>query len=118
MRLMVCGGRDYVDDDTVFEALDRVLAKRRVVLVIHGGASGADSLADQWAKARGIQPMVFEVTRDDWQRLGPRAGPLRNTSMLNHGKPDGVVAFPGGKGTAYMVRQSVNAGLNVWHPIK
>lgn len=114
MRLLVCGGRDYCDDDYVFESLDKVLSKRRVVLVIHGGAAGADTLADDWAKARGIEVMAFPVFPDEWKTVGSKAGPLRNTRMLRDGKPDGVVAFPGGRGTADMVRQAKSAGVPVW----
>jgi hypothetical protein len=41
---------------------------------------------------------------------------IRNTQMLAEGRPDGVVAFPGGRGTANMVRQAAAAGLGVWFP--
>jgi predicted Rossmann-fold nucleotide-binding protein len=33
-------------------------------------------------------------------------------------KPDGVVAFPGGDGTADMVRRARAAGVKVWEPYK
>ena len=32
--------------------------------------------------------------------------------------PVGVVAFPGGTGTADMVRQAKAKGVNVWEPVK
>jgi hypothetical protein len=41
------------------------------------------------------------------------AGPIRNQRMLVEGKPDLVVAFPGGKGTAGMVTLARNAGVDV-----
>ena len=51
-----------------------------------------------------------------WDVYGRRAGPIRNQEMIDEGKPDGVVAFPGGKGTADMVRRAEAAGLKVWFP--
>jgi len=36
--------------------------------------------------------------------------------MIDDGKPDGVVAFPGGTGTADMIRRAKKAGLKVWEP--
>jgi hypothetical protein len=38
---------------------------------------------------------------------------MRNQAMLDYGKPDLVVAFPGGKGTADMVRRARVAGVKV-----
>ena len=44
-------------------------------------------------------------------RIGKKAGPLRNQRMLDEGKPDLVVAFPGGGGTKDTVRRAVQAGV-------
>lgn len=49
----------------------------------------------------------------DWDGLGRKAGPIRNQRMLDEGKPDLVVAFPGDKGTADMVRRARTASLEV-----
>ena len=38
---------------------------------------------------------------------------MRNARMLAEGKPDLVVAFPGGRGTADMVAQARKAGVRV-----
>ena len=108
--LLVCGGRDYADRDHVFATLDRVHAKRPVGLVIHGKARGADTLAGEWADARGIEVWAFPAM---WAQDGKGAGPIRNKRMLDLGQPGGVVAFPGGAGTADMVRRAEAAGLPV-----
>jgi hypothetical protein len=49
----------------------------------------------------------------DWKRLGRKAGPIRNQRMLVEGKPDLVVAFPGGKGMAGMVTLARNASIGI-----
>lgn len=122
MRILVCGGRDYRDRATVYAALDAVHRKTPVTLLIHGAClrkgnpsklAGADFLADEWAASRGIQ---CHRERARWIEYGKAAGPIRNAAMLEL-KPDGVVAFPGGRGTADMVRQAEAAGVTVWRPV-
>jgi hypothetical protein len=49
----------------------------------------------------------------DWGQYGAPAGPIRNKTMLTQGRPDVVLAFPGGTGTADMKRQARRAGVRV-----
>jgi hypothetical protein len=113
MKLIVCGGREWSSVGLTYRALDAVVKKRGVELIITGCARGADSLAVAWATSRGVAHTVY---RADWDGLGRRAGAVRNQQMLDQGKPDGVVAFPGGRGTADMVRRALEAGVPVWQP--
>lgn len=53
MRVVVCGGRDYEDRDTLTATLSWVHENRGISLVIAGCARGADTLAEEWARARG-----------------------------------------------------------------
>jgi hypothetical protein len=112
VRIIVCGGRDYADRARVFEVLDKVHALRVIAEVIQGDAPGADSLAKEWAKAHGIKHTDCPA---DWKSLGRRAGPIRNRYMLTL-KPDGVVAFPGGRGTLDMISAAQEAGVPVYRP--
>lgn len=110
-RVLVCGGRDFADKSRVWRVLDKLHALHPIDVLIVGGASGADHLAEQWAKHHQIAHFVFPA---QWRRLPLRAaGPVRNRRMLDEGKPDRVVAFPGGTGTENMVTQAKNAGLPV-----
>jgi len=80
-----------------------------VTIVLSGCAPGADTLGTEWAEAKGIQ-----VARPaDWNTHGRAAGPIRNQQMLDEGKPELVVSFPGGRGTADMVRRVRAAGIEV-----
>jgi hypothetical protein len=114
LTIVVTGGRDYSDRGAVFAALDSVHAKSGIARLVHGGARGADTLAGDWAKARGIPCDVYPA---DWSRDGKRAGPIRNRSMLGTALPDGVVAFPGGSGTADCVKAAGERGIRVWQPL-
>lgn len=116
MRILVCGGRDYVDARIVYDVLDDMCKWKPVSVIIHGAASGADTLAKKWAKKKGIQDEPYPVTRADWVAKGHAAGPIRNQQMLDKGKPDIVLAFPGGRGTLDMIRRAKKAGLPVYTP--
>lgn len=112
MRILVTGGRDYADLAAVYRALDRVHAKHGIELLIEGGALGADRIARAWAESRGVPWLPFYA---DWRKYGRAvAGKLRNGQMLSEGKPDAVVAFPGGTGTADMIAKAEAAKLPVW----
>jgi predicted Rossmann-fold nucleotide-binding protein len=110
MRVLVCGGRNYRDHIRVGEALNRLHDKLGIDLIIQGGASGADELAFAWARVNGVPEQQFEA---DWENHGSFAGPMRNKRMLEEGRPDLVIAFPGGRGTADMVKKARKAGVNV-----
>lgn len=108
MKVLVCGGRNYQGAEKVHEILDAL--EPAPSLVIHGGASGADWYASQWACRRKVPSMEFPA---NWAKFGRSAGPRRNRQMLAEGKPDLVVAFPGRTGTADMVNQARIAGVRV-----
>lgn len=112
MRVLVCGGRDYADReylDRYLRLLDRV--KGPIKLIISGEARGADTLAKEWALGCGCPYQGFPA---DWAKHGRAAGPIRNQQMLDEGKPDFVVAFAGGRGTADMIKRAERAGIRAW----
>jgi len=110
MRVLVCGGRDYLDAARVTRVLDAAHSKQSFSAVIEGGARGVDAWAGLWARSRDIPVETFAA---DWTAHGKAAGPMRNRRMLTEGKPDLVIAFPGGRGTANMIRQARAAGIPV-----
>jgi hypothetical protein len=110
MRVLVCGGRRFADAAFLDETLDRLHAAHGFTVVIEGDAVGADRMAGAWSESRGIKHIVFKA---DWEASGAKAGPKRNRRMLEEGRPDLVVAFPGGHGTAHMVRIARAAGVAV-----
>lgn len=108
MRILVCGGRDFTD----FPLLQRTLARFKVpgTVIITGMARGADLLAYHWAIESNLQTDCYPA---DWAKYSRSAGPIRNRQMLTEGKPDLVIAFPGGKGTANMVSIARDATIPV-----
>ena len=104
-RILVCGGRDYSDAQKVLE----VLSELKGVTIVHGAARGADSIAANIAHRLGLE---VEAHPADWLRYGKSAGAIRNQEMLDSGVQM-VIAFPGGWGTADMVRRARMAKVPV-----
>jgi predicted Rossmann-fold nucleotide-binding protein len=113
LRVLVCGGRDYDNRAVLYADLDGHHKRQPFALVITGGAKGADQLAREWAEDRGLPVMVFPA---NWAKHGKAAGPRRNQTMLDFGKPDLVVSFAGGAGTYDMIRRAQAAGVRLANP--
>lgn len=109
-RVLVCGGRDYRDWESAYKVLDAAHYANPIECLIHGAARGADSIAADWAESRLVP---IEPYPADWKRDGRGGGPVRNQRMLDEGKPHMVIAFPGGAGTADMVKRAEKAGIPV-----
>lgn len=110
MKVLVCGGRDFNDAEKIYDVLDAWCRVELITEVIAGGARGADWLAKDWAI---INEVEYRDFRADWGRYGKSAGILRNIEMLAESNPALVIAFPGGEGTAHMVRHAKDKGYKV-----
>ena len=117
MRVLICGGREFNDwdflNDTLYDIFNEIGLGASKLVIIHGGARGADSLAGRFAKEYGIEVEEYPVTKEEWKTLGKGAGHIRNAKMLHNGNPSLVIAFPGGNGTRNMVDIARKAGVTV-----
>lgn len=100
---MVVGTRTFDDYKTMCYILDPILKEKRNVVIISGGAKGADSLAEKYAKDHGHELKVFYA---EWDKYGKSAGYKRNEVMhkyISQFEKKQVVAFWDGvsKGTAH-----------------
>lgn len=96
MRVLVCGGQSYDDAETVEWWLGGLFHNcGPITCLIEGGRAGADQLARQFAERQGIPVRTW---RTDW---------------LAEGRPDVVIAFPGGLGTYTTVVRATAAGIPV-----
>lgn len=127
LTVMVTGGRDYKGAFArrhVFETLDRLHAETPITEILHGACGwngdepskwnektlrGADALADEWARERRVRVLRKPA---HWTKLGHGAGPRRNGEMVAR-RPDRVVVFPGGDGTANAMKLARAAGLRI-----
>lgn len=113
LRWLVCGGRDFHDTVRVFACLDHITRVLGLpALLIVGDSRGADASAKMWAQHRGVAGIMCKAAWKKHERKGAKnpAGPIRNARMLTY-KPNLVIHFPGGDGTADMVQQATDAGI-------
>lgn len=116
MRVLVCGGRDFDDEDVLFSSLNQLndhLLKYfgvKITVIIEGDAHGADKLAGKWADTNAVEKMVFPA---EWKMHGKSAGAIRNRKMIVEGRPNLVLAFPGGSGTTMMINMAKDAKISV-----
>jgi len=108
VRILVTGSRTWDLYGPVFIALSLFGPE---TVVVHGGAKGADSLAEDAAKQLGFQT---EVHFAQWDKHGRRAGILRNEEMLDT-SPDLVLAFWDGasRGTRHCIDSARIRGIPV-----
>jgi hypothetical protein len=108
MKLAVIGSRNFND----YELLKRSINEsfEDVTTIVSGGARGADSLGERYAKENGIST---EIYLPNWDRYGKSAGYRRNVDIINNS--DSVIAFWDGqsKGTKHSIDISNKAGKKV-----
>jgi len=88
MKLAIVGGRDFCDQVLFDEAMKNFNPKE----IISGGATGADSMAVEFAVKNGVKLTVFQP---DWKTHGRVAGPIRNKLIIE--SADALLAFWDGK---------------------
>jgi hypothetical protein len=105
MKLAVVGSRTFEN----YELLCALLGEQwyqhgKKLIIVTGGATGADSLAEKWAKDNGIEVKVF---LPDWDKFGKQAGFLRNTTIVN--ECDQLLAFwdRKSKGTLDSIKKAI-----------
>lgn len=121
-NVIVCGGRNFNDKGVLFHTLHHICFDRGWIIdyknlwydvrIIAGDASGADSLAIDWAVTHWC---LFDKCKTQWELYGKDAVSKRNAEMLAQ-NPDLVVAFlpQGTLDGADMVCQARAAGVEVF----
>tara|TARA_R110000851_G_scaffold285432_1_gene439150 strand:+ start:151 stop:528 length:378 start_codon:yes stop_codon:yes gene_type:complete len=111
--VLVTGGRDYGDVGTVFDCLTKLNDQFERMIVVHGDADGADTLANTVCKELGIEQVRVPAA---WNKYKKAAGVIRNKLMLELFSVDLIMAFPGGTGTENMKTQGTKLEIPVMTP--
>lgn len=106
MKTIIAGGRNFIPSKVHTEWLNTFIDD--TTEVVSGGAVGADSYGERWAKYRHIPVKIFSAM---WDVYGKIAGYKRNKQMAKYA--DRCLLFPGGKGTAHMKKLALEYGLEV-----
>lgn len=100
-NVCVVGSRGMADYGVLSHVLDGLILRDDGLQFVCGGARGADTLGERWAKDHGVPTVLMPA---DWATHGKKAGPIRNTEMAQI--TDVLVAFWDGhsRGTQHMLR--------------
>lgn len=103
MKTAIIGSRIITD----YQLLKKAMQGKNATEIISGGASGADQLAERYAKEHGLPLTVFPA---DWAKYGKQAGMIRNQQIVK--EADCIVALWDGqsKGTEATIRMAKNSG--------
>jgi len=111
MKVIIAGGRNFNDYDLLKAELNLILCirvMREDLVIVSGGAKGADALGERYAKEHNVPVKIFKA---DWNKHGKSAGPIRNFEMAKYA--EGCIVFWDGKskGTANMIQVARNNSL-------
>lgn len=82
MKIAIAGSRTFANYEVMCAFIERSLSDvefNSIEAVVSGGARGADTLAEQYARENGLELIVFPA---EWKRHGRKAGPLRNVKII------------------------------------
>ena len=108
MRVGVIGSRGFDNYDLVCQELNPI--KNDIDIIVSGGAKGADTLGEKWAKENNVNTLIF---KPDWNKWGKRAGFIRNKDIVDNS--DYVIAFWDGSspGTLSSIKLCKKAGRKI-----
>lgn len=115
MKIIIAGSRDFTDYRLLLQKVDDIIEElecdRNKIIIVSGGARGADLLGEKYADECGFPVAKFEA---DWDKHGKSAGYKRNKEMAKYG--DVLIAFWDGqsKGTGHMIDLAKNHKLKVY----
>lgn len=113
-KIIIAGGRDFNNykllKDNVDFYLSEAIKNGDSIEIVSGKAKGADSLGEKYAKEKGYS---IDEHPAKWNKLGKRAGYVRNEEMakVSHA----LIAFWDGKskGTKHMIELAKKYNLKV-----
>jgi hypothetical protein len=113
MNIAIVGSRNFNNYDYMKSSfLEQVGSdlNNTEIIIVSGGAKGADALAEKIAKDFSLETMIFPA---EWKKFGKSAGFIRNTTIVENA--DMILAFPIGesRGTWDTIRKGQAKGIPV-----
>ncbi|MGG5599594.1 DUF2493 domain-containing protein [Myroides sp. C8-3] len=90
MKVAIIGSRKFTDFQLLNTTVTTYCKANNIVpiTIVSGGAKGADTLAEQFAKEHDLEMKIFHP---EWERLGRQACSARNTQIVAYA--DFIFAF-------------------------
>lgn len=107
-RVIVAGSRSFDDYNLLCRKLDKILSRRRNIVIVSGTARGADTLGERYALERGYVVARFPA---EWERFGRSAGAVRNETMARYASACIVFWDGTSRGSQDMARKATRHGL-------
>lgn len=114
-KIIIAGGRDFNNYELLDKEVTSIVNSMMSVPMdsiefVSGGAKGADSLGEKYAKANNFKLRIFPA---NWDKHGKAAGPIRNRDMAEYA--DMLIVFWDGRsrGTRSMIREAKHRDLEV-----
>lgn len=106
IKLAIVGSRSFND----YEMLKKHVDPANIAAIVSGGARGADTLAEQFAREHNLQMIVF---KPDYATHGRAAAFIRNSAIIE--ASDAVIAFWDGSsaGTLDSIKKARKMGKPV-----
>jgi predicted Rossmann fold nucleotide-binding protein DprA/Smf involved in DNA uptake len=90
MKIGVVGSRQFNNKDLLYTILKSFVdVSFGDILIVSGGAKGADTLAEKFANENNLNKLIIPA---QWDRYGKRAGPIRNQLIVDNSEM--IIAFP------------------------
>jgi hypothetical protein len=110
-KIALTGGLDFNDHRLIWDRLDKVHAKHRDMVLVHGGSpKGAELIAAKWATQRQVPQVAF---KPDWTKHA-KAAPFKRNDALLELLPIGVMHFPGTGIQDNLADKARRLGIPVW----
>lgn len=83
--LAIVGSRNFTNYNKFLDGINEGLSSQNItisdiVLIVSGGADGADAMAEKYAKYNNITTKIYEAK---WNKYGKSAGQIRNQKIVN-----------------------------------
>ncbi|MCR4662865.1 MAG: DUF2493 domain-containing protein [Endomicrobiaceae bacterium] len=104
MKIVIAGSRTITDMNILVKVIK--LSGYKITEqdeIVSGGARGVDTLAEMYAKNKGIPLKIF---KPDWNKYGKSAGVIRNYEMAKYCDA-GIVIHNGSNGSINMIKNLI-----------
>lgn len=101
-KIVVAGSRTFDDYRLLCDVLDFHINGEKEVIIISGGAKGADSMGEVYAASHGFKCLKF---KPDYDKYEPKVAPIKRNEEMAKEATEGIIFWDGvSRGTWNMIQ--------------